>query len=498
VSLLVDETRRDERMRSCDSSNCLLCCKQLLNGRVEGYIEKVCDSIAQAVKEKDDVLSYAFTSKRGTSSGVGGNENEKEKDGASVSTSGPAAAEAAAAVELSAWSGTTSRSSTESFDQMVPQHGDNFEFRAARRSSSSDNLLNSSSVVPDCVGAERKEAYMARETCSGTSDKVISSIDFRFDATHFGCATTCKELCIYKLDCGDASTRIDPICVHKTAAKLSSLVWNNNSNLCTVGDHYGEMTRIDVETGHILEEIEEGSGTPILDLKRNKYFGTSCMLTATKSGSVKLWSGDLMDSMHITHDTSCVPVCSVAFSPVNPNHVALALADATFCIYDIRNVDSGPFCKNNVGSDNPVAHIDYCSNGDVVCSTLRNGITVWGETGHQVGNGSLKRSSSMTLWKKCSFGGHTQKRHFVGLAINESDLIATGSEDDKAYIYSRDSMNAIAVCEGDKAYSPTSASGRLSPVTAVEWIPHYSPGVQSRGLLVASGISIKRFDVGVV
>ncbi|QDZ23191.1 WD40 repeat domain-containing protein [Chloropicon primus] len=347
-------------------------------------------------------------------------------------------------------------------------------------------------VVPQLSCNRRRETYEVRESTSDKRDKVIAKMDFRSAGGFFATATSCKELCIHNIadrgvggggggqDESRETDSIDPRWVHRSSAKLSSLVWNNHSNMITVGDHYGELTRVDVETCHIVREVDEGNGSPVLDLKRNRHFDTMCLLTSTKSGTVKLWAEDLSDSLSITDETHTIPVCGVAFSPLNVNWIAMARSDSTVCVYDVRYVTAPLWTTNVGGSGSAVAHVDYCGDGDVVCSSLNDGISVWESQKVREGHLSMAKRPPLT------FDSHQLTKHFVGLSVSEGDLIASGSEDGKAYVYSRTSRMPVTVCEslaGDKC------------VTAVEWIPKGQSSGPSLGLLVAQGSSIRRFEI---
>ena len=466
---------RGEYHEKCDSSNCLLCSRCVTEGGLIPlrYVQR--DDLQPV--PKPDVLSHLF---------------KKEHR------------QLPANMGLGPFPGVVGEEATTDLDHVVPQ-------------------------TPHTV-TERMETYAAREGDRDRRDKVIAGMDFRSTGGYFATATSCKELCIHKLARGsegkgktttttifgwtlalhlaalpstsmlenstDAPLSlfvsltedydcVNPEWVHRTAAKLSALAWNNNSNIITVGDHCGELTRVDVETCHILTESDEGSYSPILDLKKNEYFNTSCLLTATKSGSVKFWSEDLRESLLVTDETHTIPVCGVAFSPINPNWIAMAKADSSFCVYDMRNVET-PLVSTNVGADGACAHIDFCTNGDLVCSSLHAGVSVWEHSEVNLTRISLRR-------KPAHFDVHSQTRHFVGLSVNDRDFVATGSEDGKAYIYHEHYPHPVAVCEdlGSPRQDATPC------VTAVEWIPQDQCGEDAMSLLVASGSCISRFRVEV-
>jgi len=485
-----------ENLRECDSSKCLLC------SRRPGDPERYVDNSDLPTFQYPDVLEglvvrYGVTGKKRTA----------------------AESHSAACYPCP----RTSEEETDvSLEQIVPQQcGDNDAAifttttttgRLSKISSQKDLLVPD--VVPAVSGA-KKESYLARESNRDLRDKVISSIDFRRGGEFFSTATTCKEICIHKIDpstSGSSTGSIDPRWVHRAPSKLSKIVWNNNSNVVTVGDFDGQLTPVDVETGHIIAEIDEKSNSAILDLKRNKHFHTNCLLTASKSGAVKLWSEDLHSFMPIVKGSSSggggVPVCSVSFNPLNANLVATALANSMLCVYDIRNCEVPIYTTDNVARENPVAHIEYCSRGDLVCSTLNSEISKWENDvlHHKRGRRENNNLVSLQLQKKGqSFRGHKLTKHFVGLSVNHRDFIATGSEDGKAYVYHDKfrSCSPVAVCDV-AASDPTCTSSCCNPsphahvtpiTTAVEWIPSSTESDSgTMGLLVASGMKIDRFE----
>ena len=451
--------------RSCDSSACLICARPGNDAPLKRYVD---DSDLRPSTSRD-ALSHIFRSL-----------SPSQKEGERMVARMPALDSSTRGTKQGG------RSVTELYASSSGGENDH------NPGSPRGKLEFSDQLVPQSAVTERQECYRVRESDRDNRDKVIASMDFRSVGGFFASATSCKELCIHRLAQaeGDGESfvahrqSVDPRWVHRTSAKLSSLAWNNNANVITVGDHYGELTRVDVETCHILTETDEGSGTAVLDLKRNRHFGTTCLLTATKSGAVKLWTEDLSESLELTDEcVDRVPICGVAFSPVNPNWVAAARSDSVVTLYDIRH-GAAPLWRRRMGGTNAVAHLDHLASGDLVCSQLNEGISVWRRSG-QGEDGKIEMARRMH-----AYASHTQTKHFVGLSVSSRGFIATGSECGRAYVYGSRISEPVALCSSD----PTLGD---SGVTAVEWIPQDQCEGDSQGLLVAQGASINRFKIDI-
>ena len=137
-----------------------------------------------------------------------------------------------------------------------------------------------------------------------------------------------------------------------------------------------------------------------------------------------------------------------------------------------------------MGGTNAVAHLDHLASGDLVCSQLNEGISVWRRSG-QGEDGKIEMAR-----RKHAYASHTQTKHFVGLSVSSRGYIATGSECGRAYVYGSRISEPVALCSSD----PTLGD---SGVTAVEWIPQDQCEGDSQGLLVAQGASINRFKIDI-
>lgn len=336
-------------------------------------------------------------------------------------------------------------------------------------------------VMQGCgIPFNERETYRCKEHKKDSRLKLISGLDFKRGTDFLASVSTSKEVCVFRLNTnaceGSLGDVHDPMWTHRLAGRPCCACWNNESTVVSVGDNEGVVTQVEVESGHIFCEKDIiTNGKPVLDLTRQRNFSSTCLLSAGGDGSVRLWSRDLCNGLDIIGEgkRGSVPACAVAFSPVDPYKIAVALSSSEVLSFDVRHPEK-PLSSFLVGSC-PTAHLEYLENGDLVCSNLNSEISVWAAKHLDAGGNDVV----YTKRKVCR--GHRQTKNFVGLST-QRNLIATGSEDGNAYVYRVDSEKPVATV-------PTS-----SLVTEVHWVPQEVCS-DKPNLIVATGEGLRRYEL---
>lgn len=162
----------------------------------------------------------------------------------------------------------------------------------------------------------------------------------------------------------DASTRQDPIRLHRFGAKLTSLAWHpTRSGVVAIGDYDGCVMEMDLETGHILHEGDEHAGRRVWSVS---YGQSGCLASASEDGTVALWDDHEGSPGGVRHrgqggqsgrgrgvvgriatpgaaggagaGRSKMPVTGVDMCQWNSNLIGLSSADSRAYVYDMRNL----------------------------------------------------------------------------------------------------------------------------------------------------------------
>lgn len=257
----------------------------------------------------------------------------------------------------------------------------------------------------------------------------------------------------------------EPLRVHRLASKLSSLSWNPDApGVVTLGDYDGGINQLDLETGHLVAEIDGHQGRRVWSVSHS-YLRPHFAASGSEDGTVGLWSGyglnTLVHRIHVGRahcsttryieatfdaDHPCgwswdatrgtrdwdnnICVTSVQLSPFDENTIAVACADAYAFIFDLRRAEAPLLALK--GHDRPLSHIKFMDRDTIITAATDSSIMQWKITSSKDSARCVDQSSRQTK----RFKGHKNKKNFVGLSIRpEGRLIACGSEDASAFVY---------------------------------------------------------------
>jgi len=157
------------------------------------------------------------------------------------------------------------------------------------------------------------------------------------------------------------------------ASKLSSLVWDpDHPGLITLGDYDGGVTQVDLESGHVMGETDEHAGRRVWSVSHS-LVRPHLMASGADDGTVVLWSGSsgLGQVQVAAKLATAAPVTGVHFSPYNENLLAVASADCSAYVYDLRKLNNN---NNNAptplaalrGHERPLSYVKFLDPGRVV------------------------------------------------------------------------------------------------------------------------------------
>lgn len=236
--------------------------------------------------------------------------------------------------------------------------------------------------------------------------------------------------------------------------------------------------------------------------------------SASEDGTVRLWGGPGMRSCAATlrPSASGAPACGVRLSPFDGNLAAVACADHSAYIYDLRRAEQ-PLAQL-AGHARAVSYVRWLSSGSLVTASTDATLAVWQLPGPHAaaaeagaasldgqlaaaGGGSGSGTAAAVLsqpWKRLR--GHRNSKNFVGLAVRPEDgLVACGSETPAAYAYHAAWSCPLAVHSFAPAEAPAEApsGGPAAPAasddrfcSAVCWQPATARPAGAAPLLAAA------------
>ena len=288
--------------------------------------------------------------------------------------------------------------------------------QASKRAQYVDHLAKTLSTISNYQKLRLEVDIPSGDGAMLQRPSIISSIGYNPAQDYFATAGVSRKIKIY--DCktvlNDKYRVPCPMIELTWRSKLSGLDWNaHDHNVLATSDYDGMISVWDVDSGeNILEydEHEKRAWSVCFNKIENHL-----LASGSDDGTVKIYSTKAVRSV-LSIDTFA-NVCSVQFHPSNFHYVAVGCADHNAYIYDLRNAQT-PVLKFS-GHKRAISYVSYSKNNELLTVSTDNTLRLW-----DVCDGTTRRILS----------GHTNQKHFVGLAI-QNDWIACGSETNELYIY---------------------------------------------------------------
>jgi E3 ubiquitin-protein ligase RFWD2 len=299
-----------------------------------------------------------------------------------------------------------------------------------------------------------------------------------------------------------------PLRVHRLASKLSSLGWNpDQPGVVTLGDYDGCVLQLDLETGHVVAEVDQHDGRRVWSVSHS-HLRPHLVASGSEDGTVALWAGQGLQHVAARIGHSGGPsITSVHLSPFDEHRLAVARSDATAAVYDVRSLETPVAVLR--GHSSPASYVKFFDRNTVVTAATDARLGLWrvdvpddvpcDATTETLGGRPLKlpriqnhasaaavdgfsssrnqRSSSGVMRPAKTYQGHVNSKNFVGLSVRpEERLLACGSETSAVFAYCTSWAQPLAQHPFMKLDAPVRSDS--SPFcSAVAWQPASShPG----------------------
>ncbi|GAB4814310.1 hypothetical protein N2152v2_001356 [Parachlorella kessleri] len=294
------------------------------------------------------------------------------------------------------------------------------------------------------------------------SADIVCAVEFEEHGWLVATAGVAKQIRVYSL----ASALEDPeqprwqlpIRLHRMPSKLSSLAWNpDQPGVVTVGDYDGDVSQIDLESGHMVAEADGHAGRRVWSVSHSLLRPHFCA-SASDDGTVRLWAGPgLAEAAAVLAPPSGAPTCGVQLSPFDEHALAVASSDHAVYVYDLRWAQRPQYVLE--GHARAASYVRWLGRRRLASASVDATLAVWdlpgsstqhaqhGQeqqqqactgsscSGSAVAGGAGRDGTSPAAWDVPvvrswrQFWGHRNSKNFVGLAVRPSDgLLACGSE----------------------------------------------------------------------
>lgn len=306
---------------------------------------------------------------------------------------------------------------------------------------------------------------------------IMCGMDFSPDGWFFASCGVRKQVRVYSLADALAAggSAPGPVWSHRMAAKLSCLVWSPHpgaSPCAYVADYDGEVTQMDLSTGHLLSSVDGHRGRRVWAIAQSSAV-PHLVASASDDGTVALWTGSGL----CTRAATLMPagrqsVTSVDFCSGDEHALLTSASDGNAYVYDLR-YSNEPVTRLR-WHNGAVSHARFCGRNTAVTSATDGAIACWdlsasnsthlsancdlaisgkSQGGSTAGDGeSSDGSCTRDLLQPSSvYRGHVHCHNFVGLSVRSDSatarggapspsersrhLIASGSEDGRAVVY---------------------------------------------------------------
>ena len=250
----------------------------------------------------------------------------------------------------------------------------------------------------------------------------------------------------------------------------SSLAWNPYARqVISFADYDGAISLFDANAGSVSCELKEHEKRVwSLDFST---LDPTLLCSGSDDGLVKVWSTSQRQS---AATIKCrANVCSVQFSPVNANVVAFSSAAHQTHVYDLRRTQRPLVVL--AGHKRAVSYVKWLGAHQLITASTDNTLKLWDVTrGFDGVNGAACDPCVRT------FGGHQNKRNFVGMDVSKDGRIVCGSEDNTVCLFSKSVPTPVAMTSLSltAAWGHQTKSQQQTPaekpglfVSAVAWSP---------------------------
>ncbi|XP_074600531.1 E3 ubiquitin-protein ligase COP1-like [Brevipalpus obovatus] len=248
------------------------------------------------------------------------------------------------------------------------------------------------------------------------SSSIVSSIEFDKDNETFAIAGVTKKIKLfeYSMVVKDTLTMHYPITEMECKSRISCVSWSSYyKSFLASSDYEGTVTIWDVYTHKQIKNYNEHEKR-CWSVDFNKV-DTNLVSSASDDGKVKLWSLNMENS--VASLEAKANVCCVKFNPMTRYHIAFGSADHCLYYYDLRNIKQPQSIFK--GHRKAVSYVRFLNRNEIVSASTDSQLKMW----------NTNKSHCQR-----SFKGHTNEKHFVGLAT-DGDYIACGSENNSLFMY---------------------------------------------------------------
>lgn len=288
---------------------------------------------------------------------------------------------------------------------------------------------------------------------------IVCGVEFSGDGWHLATAGIRKQIRLYSLASGlGGDGPVAAVSAHRMPAKLSSLAWcpDGAPGVVTVGDYDGDVSQIDLTTGHHVADVDGHGGRRVWSVAHSHLRRTLCA-SASDDGTAALWGGHGLSTRAaapLAPAPGC-PVTCVDFCREDENALLVACADGAAYIYDLRNTTTP--CQTLKWHDGAVSYARFC--GREAATAATDGTIAYWDLAIAAAGGILTKPIQV-------MAGHTNRRNFVGLSVLHGGVGAAGCGFGSGF-----GRGHVLACGSEDAVVHTYHTARAAPLATWRLMP---------------------------
>ncbi|KAJ7552809.1 hypothetical protein O6H91_06G071200 [Diphasiastrum complanatum] len=269
-----------------------------------------------------------------------------------------------------------------------------------------------------------------------------------------------------------------------TPAKLSSVRWKPGVSSAIVGsgDYDGTVAEWDLENKLAVNERYEHGGQRVYSLDYSSWW-PFLAASASGDGTIRLWNFNTGRSVGVIKSPGGSSVCCANFCNASHNMVAMACADSTVYVYDIRNLNSALVSLKH--HSRAASYVRWSKTNKLVSASIDSSLKLWDISQLLMLEADIDRFSSSTEFApERTFSAHLNVKNFVGLSVtDDGGLLACGSEKNEVFVYNQMTSDPVfrlefPVISGQSSSPTATASAEARHGSFVGSVCWYNQGSQ--------------------
>lgn len=214
--------------------------------------------------------------------------------------------------------------------------------------------------------------------------------------------------------------------VHCAPARLTCAEWCPWApEAIAAGDVDGVLHRVDIESAHVLAEVDEHHGYRLCAVRHSRL-RRNVIASAGEDGGVRLWGGARAEA-RLEVLGGARRICSLAFSETHADLLVAGDASGRVCVWDLRS-PAHP-TQQWQAHRRPCCHVALSCQGEIVSAAIDGTLRVW----HAPDGPDALPKCARALHGQAA--GAIYVRGSVSVSVRGDGAVAAGGEGGRAHVF---------------------------------------------------------------